>query len=122
LLRFSAGKRRDRNEARNGGDLLAGIVFNCLSDRVDRRFKPKRPRYLLKIHYVPLIHFNSPQSRCGEWSRAVGTERKFLGQRDWGNSPVESIQITMILNHNDSKSQFEMILLCKRSKEMKETP
>src|SRR6185312_7317523 len=57
------------------------------------------------------------KSTCGEPSRSVGTEREFWGQRDWGNSPFESIQITTILNHNDSKSQFEMILVCKRSKQ-----
>jgi hypothetical protein len=53
---------------------------------------------------VPLIISIRGKSTCGEWSRLVGTEREFWGQRDWGNTSVESIQITTILNHNDSKS------------------
>jgi hypothetical protein len=56
---------------------------------------------------MPLIISIRSKSTCGEWSRAVGTERKFWGQRDQGNSSVESIQIKTILNHNDSKLQFE---------------
>ena len=53
--------------------------------------------------HVPLTISIRGKSTCGEWSRTVGTEREFRGQRDRGNSPVKSIQIKAILN-----SQFEM--------------
>ena len=57
LLGFGAGERSNGDQTCERRNRLAGIVFDGLIDRIERRLETQRPRCFCSVHYAPLNEF-----------------------------------------------------------------